>query len=179
MCVLLPRQLLIVWGSNSATCLFLSGMQGPYSDYKIKPIKSTDLFVKNDFSVGGSFSSELHFCIAINNGTIDFRISGESEVRVPTLPQNANPLQLLWFGLRFWEEQLDIQKMQQNVAWQERGKVYKNTHMCNLYWERKYSCSAYQTSDCIFQTYCTILVSKLLAQRNWERYHHLFYLLLL
>lgn len=83
-------------------------------------------------------------------------------------------LQLLWFGLRFWEEQLDIQKMQQNEAWQEGGKVYKRTYMSNLYWEGKYSCSARKTLDCVFQTCCTILISKILAWRNWERYHHLF-----
>lgn len=86
-------------------------------------------------------------------------------------------LQLLGFRLRFWEEQLDVQKMQQNVAWQERGKVFKNTHMSNLYWVRKYYCSAHEISDCIFHTYCTILISKILAWRKWERYHYLFYLL--
>lgn len=48
----------------------------------------------------GCFSSKLHFCIAINDGKIDFRISRDLEVRVPILPQNANLTQVTEIGFK-------------------------------------------------------------------------------
>lgn len=151
MCLLLPRQLIKVWWVFFLFCgslfccfvfFFFSKVSGSHSAIHLSLNHAVNIFWlekqthQNHWSycekrhllcTGVVFLSKLHFCVAINNSTTGFRISGDSEKWgfTPCLLKCKFHSRLLWFGRRFWEELLDIQKMQQNMTWEETGRAYK------------------------------------------------------